>query len=133
MCPTACAAAKMWFRQSDLSNCSTRLDVDLSKELAVLFGVRLEHSELLCPQRPAIMKAGGAVGKWIVPERGMAQGDPVSPLAAALFAAWLTAALSHHVDDGTWTTTSLDEIEKAFQLPLGASQAQRPAEGPEQG
>ena len=64
------------FRQSDLSNCFTRLDVDLCKSVALAFGMRPHHANFLFDLNrgwPAIVRAGQAVGAWQIPERGMAQ------------------------------------------------------------
>ena len=109
-------------KQSDLSNCFTRLDCDVAKKLAVWHGMRPRHAELffgLNRSRPAVVKAGAACGDWFLPERGMAHGDPVSPLAAALYSAAHTAVphsaflwvfFKTYVDDRTVCTHGSEEM-----------------------
>ena len=116
------------FRQSDLSNCFTRLDVDLCKSVALAFGMRPQHADFLFDLnrgRPAIVRAGQAVGAWQVPERGMAQGDPISPMAAALLAGAhsrvLLAALPDvhfftYVDDRTLFSSCCQQMIQAVTL-----------------
>ena len=87
-------------RQSDLSNCFTRLDPELANQLARAFGMRPKHADLffgLNQRRPAIVRTGAVAGDWKIPDRGLAQGDPVSPLGAALFAAAHAAVLASEV------------------------------------
>ena len=116
------------FRQSDLSNCFTRLDVDIAKQLAQWFGMLPKHAELyfeLNRRRPAVIKAGSAVSQWQVPDRGMPQGDPVSPLAAALYAAAHEAVIRNDfpaasfytfVDDRTICTTQEQHMTGVVNL-----------------
>ena len=116
------------FRQSDLSNCFTRLDVDICKQLAIAFGMRPAHAAMLFEinrRRPAIVRAGAAVGEWQFPDRGMAQGDPISPLAAALVAGAHARCLRAcvpgiefhtYVDDRTLSCTCPRQARDAITL-----------------
>ena len=116
------------FRQSDLSNCFTRLDVDICKQLAIAFGMRPAHAAMLFEinrRRPAVVRAGAAVGEWQFPDRGMAQGDPISPLAAALVAGAHARCLRAcvpgtefytYVDDRTLSCTCPRQARDAITL-----------------
>ena len=86
------------------------------------------HAELLCGlnrARPAVVKADPACGDWIVPGRGVAQGDLASPLAAVLFAA-AHAAVVHSelpevslytfIDDRTPCSCSCGDMQQAVFL-----------------
>jgi hypothetical protein len=77
------------FRQSDLSDCFTRLDDQLISELAVLFGMPEVHANMLFGlnhHRPVVVKAAGYASDWKEILRGLGQGDSQSPLGAALAA-----------------------------------------------
>ena len=127
---TRLANGRRFFRQSDLSNCFTRLDPQLCKQLAISFGMRPQHASTLFDMnrsRPAIIRAGAAVGGWHTPERGMAQGDPISPMAAAIMAGAHTrvlkaevprADLFTYVDDRTLSATSPEVMQSATELLL---------------
>ena len=116
------------FRQSDLSNCFTRLDPQLCKQLAISFGMRPQHAATLFDMNrshPAIIRAGAAVGDWCTPERGMAQGDPISPMAAALMAGAHARVLKvevprasffTYVDDRTLSTSTVEDMRSATEL-----------------
>ena len=63
--------------------------------------------------RPAIIRAGAAVSDWQVPETGMAHGDPMSPLAAALVAGAHARCLRACVP-GTEFYTYVDPAKEEF-------------------
>ena len=118
----------LFIRQSDLSNCFTRLDAELANQLARAFGMRPKHADLffgLNHRRPAIIRTGAVAGDWKVPDRGLAQGDPVSPLGAALYAAAHAAVLASevpgvvfhtYVDDRTTVATTTQDLSSAVQV-----------------
>ncbi|CAK0870061.1 unnamed protein product, partial [Prorocentrum cordatum] len=111
-------------RQSDLSNCFTRLQPELAHRLAMAFGMHEVDSSFLflsAVGTSAVVKVGGYASDPICPERGMPQGYPASPLAAALFAgahARRLAVLHNpetfsfrtYVDDRTITSSDIDTV-----------------------
>eukprot|EP00434_Breviolum_minutum_P042309 symbB.v1.2.037653.t1/scaffold5614.1/size25330/3 len=54
------------FRQSDLSNCFTRLDADLCKSVALAFGMRPQHADFLFDLNPQLFVLGKlwVHGRW---------------------------------------------------------------------
>jgi ribonuclease HI len=118
---------QLFCRQSDLKNCFTKLDARTAERLAVEFGMEPSHAELLfrfSERRPAVVRHGAVVGGWRTPERGFPQGDPVAPMAAALYAAAHAAVLlaevpsvelHTYVDDRTCLSRSRQDVGRAAE------------------
>jgi hypothetical protein len=116
-------------RQSDLSNCFTRLQPELIVEMAVAFGMQRRHAVMLFMNnvaRPTVIKVGGGLtSDWYEVTRGMAQGDPASPLAAAILAGAharylrrVTEGKVHfwtYVDDRAMIAESAEELDTAVE------------------
>ena len=76
-------------RLSDLSNCFSRIDPTLFRDAATALGMLAKDAALLCNvnvSRPTTVRLGNLASDWQAVLRGMCQGDPASPLAAAVLA-----------------------------------------------
>lgn len=76
------AGSSLYVRQSDLSNCFTRLDPALVRDTAIAFGTSGKHAQMLFMinhHRPTVIKAAGYASDWKTTQRGVAQGDSQSP------------------------------------------------------
>ena len=128
ICRAVVHGSPLLIRQSDLSNCFTRLGASLASQLDKDFGRHARHSDLLFGLNelcPAVVRTGPAAGDWQVPSRGLAQGDPLSPLGAALYAAAHTAVLAAEVhglsfqtfvDDRTTIAHNVADLVRARDL-----------------
>lgn len=115
-------------RQSDLQNCSGQLDARTAECLAMLYGMLPCHAQALFAisrRRPARPRTGTYLGGERMLDRGLPQGDPASPLAAALYAAGHRdllaavcprASLSTYVDDRTLRGSSAEVVLEASAL-----------------
>ncbi|CAK0833437.1 unnamed protein product, partial [Prorocentrum cordatum] len=111
-------------RQSDLSNCFTRLQAELVMQVAGLFGMHDKDAVFLFSDNSArntVVKVAGYASDSMVPGRGLAQGDPGSPLGAAILAGAHARRLAAdhdimfttYVDDRTMTADAPQEVESA--------------------
>ena len=80
----------------------------LARHADLLFGL----NEL----RSAVVRAGPAAGDWKAPSRGLAQGDPLSPLGAALYAAALAAVLAAEIPEVSFQTFVDDRTTLAYSV-----------------
>ncbi|CAK0846108.1 unnamed protein product [Prorocentrum cordatum] len=111
-------------RQSDLGNCFTRLQTELVMQVAGLFGMRDKDAVFLFSDNSArniVVKVAGYASGSMVPERGLAQGDPGSPLGAAILAGAHAGRLAAdhdimfttYVDDRIMIADTPQEVESA--------------------
>ncbi|CAK0813607.1 unnamed protein product, partial [Prorocentrum cordatum] len=114
-------------RQSDLSNCFTRIQPELVVEVAVLFGMHRKDAVLLFMNnvgRDTVVKVSGYASDLPLVLRGLAQGDPASPLGAAILAgaharkvcSVFDVGMGTYVDDRTTYANDRDTLDGAEAL-----------------
>ncbi|CAK0825242.1 unnamed protein product [Prorocentrum cordatum] len=99
-------------RTSDLASCFNHIDPSLAERAAVLHGMPDTHAHFLFSvnvDKPTILRGGEYAMRAPPPDSGLAQGDPSSPLGAAVVAATHKAILKSTVDGLQYFDTYVDD------------------------